>query len=187
MARNTIAKLTSVQKAFELGNVVTLTWSDETNTELRLSGFPENIQTQFGILGMTNKVRDSYAGISDVAEAKTKANEVIEHLMAGEWAVRKVGEAKETSAVLLSKAAFIAFGGKPDLTDTVSVEGADMDIKTLTTLIESFDTKTRRTLKKVPEVQKALADLSSDSKLTLAGVMGSATKAEPKPKPKPKP
>lgn len=180
MARNTLAKLTAVPKAFEAGGAVTLTWSDETAQVMKVSDFPENIQTQFGILGMTNKVRDSYAGCSDVAEAKAQASEVIEHLMAGDWSTRKTGEAKETSAVLLSKAVFVAFGGKPDLTETVSVEGKDMDIRTLTELVTSFDAKTRRTLKKVPEVQKALADLSSDSKLTLSGVMGSATKAGPK-------
>jgi len=64
---------------------ITFTWADETSETIGLSLFNEAVIYRAALHGFSQKLGDSYSGITNVAEAKLAMHGVLAALKAGDW------------------------------------------------------------------------------------------------------
>lgn len=70
-----------------------------------LRDLPENILPALALHGLSQKMGDSYSGEPEPREARAKATEVLERLMAGEWSARRERGPGSTSLTIEAIAA----------------------------------------------------------------------------------
>jgi len=64
---------------------ITFIWADETSENISLDFFSEAVINRAALHGFSQKLGDSYSGITDVAEAKLAMHGVLAALKAGDW------------------------------------------------------------------------------------------------------
>ncbi len=64
---------------------ITFIWADETSENIALDLFPQAIIDRAAIHGFSQKLGDSYSGITNVPEAKIAMHGVLASLVAGDW------------------------------------------------------------------------------------------------------
>lgn len=64
---------------------ITFTFADETSETIELELFSEAIIKRSALHGFSQKLGDSYSGITNVAEAKIAMHGVLAALVAGDW------------------------------------------------------------------------------------------------------
>jgi len=64
---------------------IIFTWSDDTSETIELELFGEAIINRAALHGFSQKLGDSYSGITNVPEAKIAMHGVLAALLAGDW------------------------------------------------------------------------------------------------------
>lgn len=64
---------------------ITFVWADETSENISLELFNEAVINRAALHGFSQKLGDSYSGITDVAQAKLAMHGVLAALVAGDW------------------------------------------------------------------------------------------------------
>ena len=68
------------------GSTLKFVWADESETEVVLEGFGEDILQRATLHGLSQKLGDSYSGAAgDVGKAKAMLIETLDALRAGDW------------------------------------------------------------------------------------------------------
>ena len=68
------------------GSTLKFIWADESETEIVLTGFSDDILERATLHGLSQKLGDSYSGAAgDVTKAKAALIETLDALRAGDW------------------------------------------------------------------------------------------------------
>ncbi len=66
-------------------NTITFLWADETETEINIIEFSNDIQNRARLHGFSQKLGDSYSGAVSVEEAQERLQVVLTGLNEGDW------------------------------------------------------------------------------------------------------
>lgn len=142
MARNNVAK----KVVSEDRSTVRFEFTHGQTLDCMLSALPEEIKAELIVHGIKQKVGDSYAAVSDPAEAMTHAGKVWERLVAGDWRVAREG------------------GGGQRITDLVkalsNVTGKSLD--ECIDVVDGLEKAQKSALRKHAQIAAELARISAE-------------------------
>jgi hypothetical protein len=128
------------------GGTVTWYWADGLANTISLVQFDANLQRQFALHGISQKLGDCYASATSVREARESFDALVDQLNGGDWEKKREGGGNESGSMLV-RAAAEAFG--------VTVAEAALVVKELTA-------KEKATLELDPAVAKVMMRLRQE-------------------------
>lgn len=140
--KNTSVSVTQSEGAF------TFAFAGMESVTVKVTDFSEAIRAHFESHGMIQKLRDSYAGAKNVAEAFASFMKVLDALKANTWGTRVAGEPKEEPIEVLAQALAVVKYGR----DLAGEKVAEILAK-----LKGFDKAKRDTFRRMPDVMVEIA------------------------------
>ena len=131
-----------VCKKLTADRAVTFEFADDTSIVARVDDMDEAMVMRLAVHGLSQKIGDSYASASNVAEAVEKAQDTLDMLLAGDWSV-----GRESGGGILVEALKRATG---------------QDLEECARIIKGMDDAAKKELKKHPGVASKLADITAE-------------------------
>lgn len=139
-------------KKLTADKAVTFEFANDTSIVARLDDLPEDIVRRLAVHGLSQKIGDSYASASNVAEAIERAQDTLDMLVGGDWSV-----GRESTGGILAEALARATGQELDECQR---------------LLKGMDEDAKKELKKHDSIAAALAAITSERAAAKADKLG---------------